>query len=106
MATDWKALEDAEDHTHFMAELMEISPESFTLEEKRQILRDMIASSTAIENAMRDEFAELDEVTQTVLIDDLAADGPRSRDWWHETLVDGPRHRDFPTLSDGPLRRR
>ena len=103
--TNWKALEDAEDHAYFMAELMDISPESFTLEEKRQILRDMIASSTAIENAMRDEFAELDEVTQTVLIDELAADGPRSRDWWHETLVDGPRQRDLPTLSDGPLRR-
>ena len=61
MATDWKALEDAEDHAYFMAELMDISPESFTLEEKKQILHDMIASSSAIENAMRDEFAELDE---------------------------------------------
>lgn len=105
MATNWKALEDAEDHAHFMAELMEISPESFTLEEKRQILRELTESKVAIENAMRDEFAELDEVTQTRLIDDLAADGPRSREWWHETLVDGPRHRDFPTLTDGPRRR-
>lgn len=105
MATNWKALEDAEDHAHFMAELMEISPESFTLEEKRQILRELIESKVAIENAMRDEFAELDEVTQTVLIDELAADGPRSREWWHEVLVDGPRHRDFPTLSDGPSHR-
>ena len=76
--TDWKALEDAEDHAYFMAELMDISPESFTIEEKKQILHDMIASSSAIENAMRDEFAELDEVTQTRLIDDLAADGPRT----------------------------
>lgn len=46
--TDWKALEDAEDHAYFMAELMDISPESFTLEEKKQIPRDMIESSTAI----------------------------------------------------------
>ncbi len=37
MATDWKALEEAEDHAYFMAELMDISPESFTLEEKKQI---------------------------------------------------------------------
>lgn len=104
--TDWKALEDTEDHAYFMAELVDISPESFTLEEKKQILHDMIASSSAIENAMRDEFAELDEVTQTRLIDNLAADGPRSSEWWHGVLVDGPRHRDFPTLSDGPCRRR
>lgn len=45
--TDWKALEEAEDHAYFMAELMDISPESFTLEEKKRILRDMIASSSA-----------------------------------------------------------
>lgn len=75
--TDWKALEDAEDHAYSMAELVDISPESFTLEEKKQILHDMIASSSAIENAMRDEFAELDEVIQTCLIDDLTADRTR-----------------------------
>ncbi|MCR8908646.1 hypothetical protein NW198_08470 [Thermophilibacter sp. ET337] len=101
--TEWAALEEAEDHAYFMAELMEISPESFTLEEKKRILHDMIASSSAIENALRDEFAELDEVSQTRLIDALAAEGPRSREWWYERLVDGPRHRDFPTLSDEPI---
>lgn len=106
MATDWKALEDAEDHAYFMAELMEISPESFSIEEKKQILCELIASKAAIENAMRDEFSKLDEVTQTVLIDELAAEGPEDREWWHEVLVDGPRHRDFPTLSDGPLHKR
>lgn len=35
MATDWQALEAAGDHAYFMGELAEISPESFTLEEKR-----------------------------------------------------------------------
>ena len=44
-----------------MAELVEISPRSFTLEEKQRILRNMIEASTAIENAMRDDFARLDE---------------------------------------------
>jgi len=103
--TDWKTLEDAEDLAYFRAELVDMSPESFSFEEKRQILDDMIASSAAIENALREDFARLDEVTQTRLIDDLAADGPRSREWWYEVLVDGPRHRDFPTLTDGPRRR-
>ena len=54
----------------------------------------MIEASTAIENAMRDDFARLDEVTQTRLIDTLAGAGPRHRDWWHRMLVAGPRHRD------------
>ena len=51
--TDWKALEDAEDHAYFMAELMDISPESFTLEEKKQILHDMIASRTRCATSSR-----------------------------------------------------
>ena len=100
--TEWTALEEAEDHAYFMAELMEISPESFTLEEKKQILRELITSKAAIENAMRDEFAELDEESQTVLLDTMAAVSPHDREWWYERLVDGPRHRDFPTLSDAP----
>ncbi len=98
MATDWQALDAAEDHAYFMGELVEMSPESFTLEEKRRILRDMIESSVAIEDAMRDDFARLGEVEQTELISAMAAEGWRDRDWWYRMLVDGPRHRDFPTI--------
>ena len=39
MATDWNALTAEEDRAYFMAELVEISPQSFTLEEKQRILR-------------------------------------------------------------------
>ena len=98
MTENWKALEDAEDHAYFMAELVDMSPESFSLEEKRQILDDMIASSTAIENALREDFARLDEVAQTRLLDSLGASGYRDRDWWYRMLMDGPVHRDRPTF--------
>ena len=47
--TDWKALEEAEDHAYFMAELMDISPESFTLEEKKQILHELRGETVATE---------------------------------------------------------
>ncbi len=33
--TNWRALEDAEDHAYFMAELIDITPESLTFEEKK-----------------------------------------------------------------------
>ncbi|MEE0043443.1 hypothetical protein [Ellagibacter isourolithinifaciens] len=98
MATDWQTLEEAEDHAYFMAELVGISPESFTLEEKRKILDDMLEASSAIENRMRGNFAELDEVTQTRLLDSLGTSGYRDRDWWYRMLMDGPRHRDKPTI--------
>lgn len=98
MATDWNALTAEEDRAYFMAELVGISPQSFTLEEKQRILRNMIEASAAIENAMRDDFARLDEVAQTRLIDALAEAGPRDRDWWYRTLVAGPRHREGITI--------
>lgn len=98
MATDWNALTAEEDRSYFMAELVAISPESFTLEEKQRILRNMIETSAAIENAMRDDFARLDEVTQTRLIDALAKAGPRGRGWWHRMLVACPRRREGITI--------
>lgn len=98
MATDWQTLEEAKDHAYFMAELVDISPESFTLEEKRQILEDMWKTSSDIENRMREDFANLDEVSQTKLLDSLGASGYRDRDWWYRMLMDGPKHRDKPTI--------
>ena len=76
MATDWNALTAEEDRAYFMAGIVEISPESFTLEEKQEILRAMVAASAAIETAMRADFARFDEVTQTRLIDALAGAAP------------------------------
>ena len=81
MAENWKDLEDAEDLAYFRAELVEISPESFTLEEKRQILEDMRKTSSDIENRMREDFAKLDEVSQTRLLGSLGVSGYRDRDW-------------------------
>ena len=75
-----------------------MSPEGFTLEEKRQILDDMIASSAAIENALREDFAKLDEVSQAKPLGSLGASGYRDRDWWYRMLMDGPKHRTRPTI--------
>lgn len=98
MAENWKDLEDAEDLAYFRAELVEISPESFSLEEKKQILEDKRKASSDIENRMREDFAKLDEVSQTKLLDSLGTSGYRDRDWWYRMLMDGPKHRDKPTV--------
>lgn len=39
--TDWKALQQADDMAYFRAELCLYSPESYTLEEKRDICNKM-----------------------------------------------------------------
>lgn len=87
-----------EDYAHFRAELVEISPESFTLQELQGILGDMIRSKVAMEDAMREHFATLGEVEQTMLLDMLGNSGFRGRDWWCRMLMDGPVHRELPTI--------
>ena len=96
MDENWKNLEEAEDFAYFRAELVEMSPESYSLEEKKQILKDMWKMSSDIENRMREDFAKLDEVSQTKLLDSLGVSG--YRDWWYRMLMDGTKHRDKPTI--------
>ena len=93
-----KEMMELEDYAHFRAELVEISPQSFDIDELREILDDMIRSKVAMENDMRDSFAELGEVEQTKLLDSLGQSGYKDRDWWYRMLMDGPRHRDRPTF--------
>lgn len=89
---------ELEDYAHFRAELVELSPESFTLEELKEILDDMIRGKTAIENNLREHFATLKEAEQTQLLDMLGTSGYKDLGWWNRLLMDGPIHRDFPTI--------
>lgn len=52
MDENWKNLEEAEDFANIRAELVEMSPESYSLEEKKQIFEDMWKTSSDIENRM------------------------------------------------------
>ena len=97
-AADIGAMCELEDYSHFRAELVEISPQSFTLEELREILGDMIRSKVALEDSMREHFATLGEAEQTELLDMLGSSGCKDRDWWYWMLMDGPVHREFPTI--------
>ena len=49
-------LSQTENMAHFRADLYVYSPESYTLEEKRDICNDMISTSKAVLDAMREDF--------------------------------------------------
>lgn len=98
MNPNLEAMKELEDFAHFRADLVEYSPESFTPEELREILDDMIRSKVALEDGMREHFAILSEVEQTLLLDSLGASGYKDRDWWYRMLMDGPVHRARPTV--------
>ncbi|WP_417134881.1 hypothetical protein [Rubneribacter badeniensis] len=98
MNKDRKALTEAEELAYFRTELVDISPESYSLEEKKQISEDMDKASAAIEDAMREDFSKLNKVTQTMLLDKLGVSGYRDREWWRRMLMDETAEPGKPTL--------
>lgn len=96
-----KQLEQDEDMAYFRGELCLYSPESYTLEEKRQICEEMMSSSKAILDALRADFESQSPESRAALLDMLCASGEESPQWWWDVLVgdDDPLYRDL-----GPLR--
>jgi len=85
--TDWTALQQAEDMAYFKADLCCYSPESYTLEEKREICNDMISTSTAVLDAMRTDFEQLPADARSKLLDMLCQSGVESPERWWDVLV-------------------
>ena len=93
-----KEMMELEDYAHFLVGLVEISPQSFDINELKKIIDDMTRSKVAMEDNMRGSFAELGEVERTQLLDMLGESGCKDHDWWYRMLMDGLRHRDKPTV--------
>lgn len=63
------------------------SPESYSLDEKRQICEDMEATTAAIDAAMRADFESLPDFAKSRLLDMLGAPGTKERKWWEDILL-------------------
>ena len=85
--TNWTELQQAEDMAYFRADLCLYSPESYSLEEKREICEQMESTSKAIEDAMRRDFEQLSPEARTKLFDMLCQSGVESPEWWWDALV-------------------
>lgn len=87
MIENMTELTQAEDMAYFRADLCLYSPESYTLEEKKEICDDMIATSGAILNAMRADFEQLPPEARNKLLTMLCESGTESPSWWWDVLV-------------------
>ncbi len=83
----WAELQQVEDMAYFRADLCCYSPESYTLEEKREICNEMLLASRAIERAMRDDFDQLPPELRIKLLDMLCASGSMSEQFWKGLLI-------------------
>ena len=63
------------------------SPDSYSLDEKRQICENIDATNAAIDAAMRADFESLPPEGQAKMLDLLEKADPGNLDWWLEILV-------------------
>ena len=89
MMNDEKRTEhqQAEDMAYFKADLCCYSPESYSLDEKRDICNEMVSTSKAVLDAMRADFEQLPPEAQSKLLDMLCQSGVESPEWWWDVLV-------------------
>lgn len=93
-------LTQAEDMAFFRADLCLYSPESYSLEEKREICNDMFKTSKAIQDEMRADFEQLPPDARAKLLDMLCPSGVESPQWWWDVHVGegDPLYREFEPL--------
>lgn len=93
-------LEQAEDMAYFRADLCLYSPQSYTLEEKREICNNMVATSKALLDAMRKDFEAMPPALKGELLAELCKSGCKDPQWWWDVLVGegDPIYRDWEPL--------
>lgn len=83
---DYRRLMEEHEMAYFRGELAVSSPESYSLQEMREISADMDASTAKVDAVMRAEFESLPPEAKARLLDMLAASGVESREWWEKIL--------------------
>lgn len=83
---DWNHLREEHKIAYLRADICLGSPQSYSLEEKRQICEDMDASTKAIDAAMRADFCSLPAEARDRFLDMLGASDCETRQWWEDLL--------------------
>ena len=83
---EWAALVEEHEMAYFRGELATSSPESYSIEEMREISEAMDESTAKVEAAMRDDFNALPPQAQARMLELLAGADPGNMDFWEEVL--------------------
>ena len=96
----WTELQQAEDMAYFKADICLYSPESYTIEEKKEICNEMISTSKAVLDGIREDLEQLPADARTKLLEMLCQPGVESADWWWDVLVGegDPLYRELETI--------
>lgn len=83
----WEELRQDEEMAYFHADLCLSPPESYSLEEKKDICNGMMSTSKATLDAMRADFESMPPELRGKLLGMLCQSGVESPEWWWDVLV-------------------
>ncbi len=87
MIENMQELIEDETMAYFRADVCLGSPESFSLDEKREICEQMESTSKAIEDAMKADFESLPPEFRVKLLDMLCSSGCELEEFWKDLLL-------------------
>ncbi len=85
--TDWNAFIEEHEIAYLKADICLGSPQSYSLDEKREICEQMATSTEKAEKAMREDFQSWPPQAQARMLDLLQKADPANFGWWLSTLV-------------------
>ncbi|MGQ5427090.1 hypothetical protein ACULPM_08685 [Thermophilibacter sp. ZX-H3] len=87
MIENMQELIEDEAMAYFRADVCLGSPESFSLDERREICEQMECTNKAIEDAMKADFESLPPEFRVKLLDMLCSSGCESEEFWKDLLL-------------------
>ena len=87
MAANWNELMEEHEIAYLRADICLGSPQSYSLEDKKNICADMESTTAEIDAAMRDDFQQMPPLAQAKMLDLLQKADPEHFDWWLEVLA-------------------
>lgn len=82
----WSDLMAEHEIAYLRGDLATSSPESYTLEEMKEISEGMDASTAEVEAAMREDFNSMPPTAQAAMLDLLLQIDPSNFNWWLDVL--------------------
>ena len=86
-STDWQKLYEDHEIAYLRGDLATSSPQSYTIDEMREISEAMDASTTEVEAAMRADFAAMPPELQSRMLGLLQKVDPENFAWWQNLLL-------------------
>lgn len=93
MSTNWNALREDHEIAYLRGDLATSSPESFTIDEMKDISDGMFESTAKIDAALKADFEALPPEARGMLLDMLCASGCMTPEFWWDVLVSDNRSR-------------